>query len=136
MESNDQGKVYSVFSRIGLPIIFWVLYIIYMGTANDPSGWWAVLATVVGYYGYYWFKKWTRRCPKCNCWDGNVIIDKSLIDYKEGPTYNTSETTYRKDYSGNTVRETNFFEESSSSTKYLLKHQCRFCKKEWESTKI
>jgi len=134
--SNNQGKVYSVFFRIGLPIVFLVIYVIYMTTADSPSGWWILLATIVGYYGYYWFKKWARRCPKCNCWDGNIITEKSLVNYKEGPTYNSSETTYQKDFTGKTYQETTYFKKSSSTTTYLLKHQCPFCKHEWESTKI
>ena len=128
---------YFMQSDFGIEIIFgenfntpyWRNYQTTTFFANDGSGWVAFFTCFTFLYPLYWLLKWSDRCPSCNCWSANEVLEEKLIDYDDF-TSNYSETTKE-----NNVSTTKHYKRTTETTTYNVFHKCKFCDHLWNTKK-
>ena len=127
--------IYFVTSDYGLEIIFGEnISTIYPGrrkwTGSPPgSGWLLFFTCFLFLYPGYWFSQWSDRCPSCNIWSANEVLEEKLIDYDDF-TSNYSETTKE-----NNVSTTKHYKRTTETTTYNVFHKCKFCDHLWNTKK-
>ena len=76
--------------RIIIPVIFIIILCYFMPWHYDGmefhfdgSGWVAFFTCLLFLYPMYWISQWSERCPSCNSWSANEVLEKKIIDYDE-----------------------------------------------------
>lgn len=125
------GKQRSVFYKIILPTLISIMlvFLIYQSDIIDDYYWIVFCLGFPFVYPYYWLREWMKRCPKCNCWSADEILEKKLLDYNDRIS-NVSETTTE-----NNISTTHHFKKTYTTWYYKLTHKCKFCEYVWETKK-
>ena len=122
--------------RITIPVILISLLVYFMPWHYDGmefhydgSGWVAFFTFLLFLYPMYWISQWSERCPSCNSWSANEVLEKKLIDYDEH-TSNFSETN-----TDNNVSTTKHYKRTTETATFNVFHKCKFCDHLWNTEK-